>query len=312
MDILGKGWFSEVNDLWPGVALSLQVKNVLHQERSKFQEILVVETKSHGRALMLDGIIQCTEKDEFSYHEMLSFLPLCSHTNPRNSQNLVPTTLASVVQILIVGGGDGGIVREVLKHSDVEHVTLVEIDDRVIEVSKQYLPSLSASLQDLKVNVVVGDGFEFLRQHVAEYDVIITDSSDPVGPAVRLFEKSYYELLASALKPGGIIASQATTVWENLSQIKSTFEHCKAVFPVTAYATTAVPTYPTGQIGFLIGALDSQTNLSQPVKVFNEDELDRMELKYYNDEIHRAAFVLPRFVVKAFTSPPSINDYRQS
>ncbi|XP_014474915.1 PREDICTED: spermidine synthase isoform X2 [Dinoponera quadriceps] len=269
--------------------------------------------------------------------------------------------------VLIIGGGDGGMVREVLKHPDVERVTLVEIDERVIEVSKKYLPHLSSSLQDPKVSIVIEDGFEFLERHVGEFDVIITDSSDPKGPALCLFEKPYYELLAAALKPGGIIASQATTVWDCLPQVERTYKHCKAVFPVTAYAVTSVPTYPSGQIGFLMGALDSvsiglrvclihnsifkftsllnyitdaitlsfteigklrpyfhapfmcdrdfngnaafffqQTNLSQPVRVFSEEDLDRMELKYYNDKVHRAAFVLPRFVEKALaTHTPS-------
>ncbi|XP_032666467.1 spermidine synthase [Odontomachus brunneus] len=284
MNTLKESWFSELNDFWPGVALSLKVEEILHEEQTQFQKILVVKTKSHGRALMLDDIIQCTEKDEFSYHEMLSFLPLCSHPKP--------------AKVLVIGGGDGGIVREVLKHPDVEHVTLVEIDGRVIEISKQYLLHLSSSLQNPKVNVIVGDGFEFLRRHTGEFDVIITDSSDPVGPAVCLFEKSYYELLAAALKPDGIVASQATTVWESLPQVKRTYEHCKVAFPVTAYAITAVPTYPSGQIGFIMGALNSRANLSQPLRVFSEEELDRMELKYYNDKIHQAAFVLPRFVEK--------------
>ncbi|XP_050454843.1 spermidine synthase [Cataglyphis hispanica] len=286
MDIMKLGWFSEVSDLWPGIALSLKVEEVLHSERSRFQEILVVKTKSHGRALMLDGAIQCTEKDEFSYHEMISYLPLCSHPKPRN--------------VLIVGGGDGGAAREIAKHPDVERITLVDIDDRVIEVCKQYLPRLSLGLNNPKVTIVVGDGFEFLRNHCGEFDVIITDSSDPVGPAEHLFKQPYYELLKTALKPeNGIIASQAGTVWESMQQVQSTFQHCKTVFPVATYAVTAVPTYPTGQIGFILGSLNSQTNFAEPMRIFNEEELDRMEIKYYNDKVHQAAFILPRFVEKS-------------
>lgn len=287
MDIMKSGWFSEVSDLWPGIALSLKVEEVLHSERSRFQEILVVKTKSHGRALMLDGAIQCTEKDEFSYHEMISYLPLCSHPKPRD--------------ILIVGGGDGGAAREIAKHPDVERITLVDIDDRVIEVCKQYLPRLSLGLNNPKVTVVVGDGFEFLRNHCGEFDVIITDSSDPVGPAEHLFKQPYYELLRAALKSDGIIASQAGTVWESMQQVQSTFQHCKTVFPVATYAVTAVPTYPTGQIGFILGSLNSQSNFAEPMRIFNEEDLDRMEIKYYNDKVHRAAFVLPRFIEKSLT-----------
>lgn len=288
MDAMKKGWFSELNELWPGVALSLEVEEILHSERSQFQDILVVKTKSHGRALMLDGVIQTTEKDEMAYHEMISYLPLCSHPKPQH--------------VLIVGGGDGGAAREIAKHPDVERVTLVDIDDRVIELCKQYLPRLSLGLNNPKVHISVGDGFEFLRNHQEEFDVIVTDSSDPVGPAENLFKQSYYELLKAALKPGGIIASQAGTAWMNMDQVRSTLQHCKTMFPVAAYAVTAVPTYPTGQIGFVLGSLNEQTNLTEPVKIFSDEDLDRMSMKYYNDKVHRAAFVLPRFVEKGLQS----------
>ncbi|XP_018396194.1 PREDICTED: spermidine synthase [Cyphomyrmex costatus] len=289
MDAMKLGWFSELNsELWPGVALSLKVEEVLHSERSSFQDILVVKTCTHGKALMLDGVIQCTEKDEMSYHEMISYLPLCSHPKPQN--------------VLIVGGGDGGVAREVAKHPDVERVTLVDIDDRVIEVCKQYLPRLSLGLINPYVNVIVGDGFEFLQNHRGEFDVIITDSSDPIGPAENLFKRSYYQLLKSALKPGGIIASQAGTAWANLDQVCNTFQHCKNVFPVTTYAVTSVPTYPTGQIGFVLGSLNEQTNFEEPVKVFSDKDLNDMSLMYYNDKVHRAAFALPRFVEKALNN----------
>lgn len=285
MDAMRVGWFSELSDLWPGIALSLKIEKVLHSERSRYQEILVVKTKSHGRALMLDGAIQCTEKDEFSYHEMISYLPLCSHPKPKD--------------VLIVGGGDGGVAREVAKHPDVERITLVDIDDRVIEVCKQYLPCMSLGFNNPKVTISIGDGFEFLRNHQGEFDVIITDSSDPVGPAEHLFKQPYYELLRAKLKPNGIIASQAGTVWESMQQVQSTFRNCKSVFPVTTYAVTAVPTYPTGQIGFILGSLDSKTNFAEPIRIFNNEDLDRMEMKYYNDKVHRTAFGLPRFVEKS-------------
>nr|XP_012221297.1 PREDICTED: spermidine synthase [Linepithema humile] len=283
MNVMQSGWFSEVNDyLWPGVALSLEVEKVLHHECSKYQDILVIKTKSHGKALILDNVIQCTEKDEYAYHEMISYLPLCSHPNPKD--------------VLIIGGGDGGAAREVAKHPDVERVTLVDIDNRVIEICKDYLPRLSLGLNNPKVSIHACDGLQYLKDHHGKFDVIITDSCDPVGPAEHLFEQPYYELLKAALKPGGIIASQAGTVWESIEQVKNTFELCKNTFPVAAYAVTAVPTYPTGQIGFVMGSLDDKTNFTEPIRIFSDDDLDEMEMKYYNDKIHRAAFVLPRFV----------------
>lgn len=282
MDAMKSGWFSEINDLWPGVALSLEVTKVLHRERSQYQDIMMLETRSHGRALILDGIIQCTENDEFSYQEMISFLPLCSHPNPK--------------RVLIVGGGDGGVAREVAKHPDVEHITQVEIDAKVLELSKKYLPFMGAGLEHPKVNLRVGDGFEFMKKHTGEFDVIITDSSDPVGPAECLFEESYFNLMKTALRPGGIICSQAGTAWANLDHVTQTLHHCKSTFPVADYGIAAVPTYPTGQIGFVLGSLNAETNFREPKKVFSETELDNMSMKYYDDQVHRAAFVLPRFI----------------
>ncbi|XP_063985733.1 spermidine synthase [Diachasmimorpha longicaudata] len=292
MDALKEGWFSEINDLWPGIAVSLEVTKVLHREKSQFQDILVIDTKAHGKALVLDGIIQCTEHDEFSYQEMISFLPLCSHPNPKN--------------VLIVGGGDGGVAREVVKHPDVEKVIQVEIDPAVMEVARTHLPFMAASLDDPKLTVNIGDGFEFMKKHRGEFDVIITDSSDPVGPAECLFQESYFALMKAALKPNGIICSQAGTAWANLDHVTKTLNHCRTVYPVTAYGIAAVPTYPTGQIGFVLGSLDPTTNFREPIKIFTEEELDKMKMKYYNDKIHRGAFTLPRFVEKALTSSHEI------
>ncbi|XP_076168360.1 spermidine Synthase isoform X2 [Ptiloglossa arizonensis] len=241
--------------------------------------------KSHGKALILDGIIQCTEKDEFSYQEAIAFLPLCSHPNPKT--------------VLIVGGGDGGVAREVAKHPEVERIVQVEIDVKVLEVSKKYMPLLGAGLDHPKVTLNIGDGFEFLKQHEGQFDVIITDSSDPIGPAECLFQASYFSLMKTALKPGGIVCSQAGTAWANLDHVTQTLLHCKSAFPVASYGIVAVPTYPTGQIGFVLGGLSVETNFKEPTKVFSDSDLDQMKMKYYDDEVHRAAFVLPRFIRKA-------------
>ena len=286
MDAIKPGWFSEINnDLWPGVSLSLEVLDVIHRERSEYQEVMVVDTKSHGRTLILDGIIQCTEKDEFSYQEMIAFLPLCSHPNPKT--------------VLIVGGGDGGVAREVAKHPLVERIVQVEIDSKVLEVSRKYLPTMGVGLDHPKVTLNVGDGFQFLQRHSGEFDVIITDSSDPIGPAECLFHESYFNLMKNALKPGGIVCSQAGTAWLNLSHVTQTLQHCKSLFPVATYGIVSVPTYPTGQIGFVLGGLNPETNFKEPKKVFSHSELDEMNMKYYDDDVHRAAFILPRFIIKA-------------
>ncbi|XP_012276735.1 spermidine synthase [Orussus abietinus] len=285
MDFLKPGWFTEVSDFWPGTALSLEVKRVLHHEKSAFQDVLVLDTKSHGRVLVLDGLIQCTENDECSYQEAIAFLPLCSHPEPKS--------------VLIVGGGDGGVAREVAKHPDVEKVVQVEIDALVLEVSRKYLPFVSVGLDHPKVTLNVGDGFEFLKNHVGEFDVVITDSCDPIGPAERLFQEPYFQLLKAALKPNGIICSQAGNPWSQIEHVSSTFRLCKSVFPTSAYAVTSVPTYPTGQIGFVLGTSNANGNFKEPVRIFTDQELENMGMRYYSANVHRAAFGLPRFLEKA-------------
>ncbi|ALC40688.1 SpdS, partial [Drosophila busckii] len=281
------GWFSEIQDeLWPGQSFSLKVREVLHKEKSDFQDIQIVETDSYGRCLILDGIIQCTYRDEFSYQEMISFLPLCCHPNPE--------------KVLIVGGGDGGVAREVVKHPLVKEVHQVEIDNRVVELSKQYLPAMACGFDSKKLKLTIGDGFEYMKNHKNQFDVIITDSSDPIGPAVSLFNESYYGLLKNALKDGGIVCSQGGSFWLNYEYVKKTMNGCKLHFPKVSYATTSVPSYPCGHIGFVIGSLDENRCLEEPVKRFTKTEIDSLDLKYYSSKIHTAAFALPRWIEKHF------------
>ncbi|KAK6332882.1 putrescine aminopropyltransferase, variant 2 [Orbilia brochopaga] len=187
-------WFREINEMWSGQAMTLKVKKILHHEKSLYQDVLVFESTDYGNVLVLDNVIQCTERDEFSYQEMISHLALMSHPNPK--------------KVLVIGGGDGGVLREVIKHECVEEAVLCDIDEAVIRVSKQYLPEMSKSYNDPKVRVHIGDGFKFLADYKNEFDVIITDSSDPDGPAESLFELPYFELLKGALREGGVISTQ--------------------------------------------------------------------------------------------------------
>uniref|UniRef100_A0A8C9JR44 Spermidine synthase n=1 Tax=Panthera tigris altaica TaxID=74533 RepID=A0A8C9JR44_PANTA len=196
-------------------------------------------SKSYGNVLVLDGVIQCTERDEFSYQEMIANLPLCSHPNPR--------------KVLIIGGGDGGVLREVLKHSSVESVVQCEIDEDVIRVSKKFLPGMAVGYSSSKLTLHVGDGFEFMKQNQDAFDVIITDSSDPMGPAESLFKESYYQLMKTALKDDGVLCCQGECQWLHLDLIKEMRQFCKSLFPVVAYAYCSIPTYPSGQIGFFLG-----------------------------------------------------------
>jgi spermidine synthase len=205
---------------------------------------------------------------------MITHLPLGSHPNPE--------------KVLVIGGGDGGVVREALKHSTVQEVVLCDIDEAVIRVSKQYLPHMSKVFADPRVTVFVGDGFQFLKENKATYDVIITDSSDPVGPAHTLFEKPYFQLLHDALREGGAISTQGECLWLHLPLIKELNTFTKTIFPTVEYAFTTIPTYPSGQIGFVLCSKDAKRNMRHPVR-------DVPDCTYYNKDIHQAAFVLPEF-----------------
>ncbi|KZW03319.1 hypothetical protein EXIGLDRAFT_636498, partial [Exidia glandulosa HHB12029] len=268
------GWFREISSQWPGQAMTLKVNRILHIEKSLYQDVLVFESETYGNVLVLDGVIQCTERDEFSYQEMIAHLPLSSHPNPK--------------KVLVIGGGDGGVVREVLKHDSVEEVVLCDIDEAVIRVSKTFLPHMSGLLESPRVRVFVGDGFKFLSDNTSTYDVIITDSSDPVGPAASLFQKPYFQLLHDALAPGGHISTQGEAMWLHLPLIKELREITSKIFPVTEYAFTTIPTYPSGHIGFVICSKEAGRDMRTPLRPLKGT-------RYWNPDVHRAAFILPEF-----------------
>lgn len=271
------GWFSEYGTLWPGQCLSIQVEEVLFEGKSEYQDILVFQSKTYGKVLVLDGVIQITERDEFAYQEMMAHLPLCSHPNPK--------------KVLVIGGGDGGILREVCKHKELEEITICEIDKMVIEVSKKYLPVTSIGYSDKRVNIHVGDGAAFMRDRQSEFDVIIVDSSDPVGPAETLFQASFYECMRDALKPDGIICTQGECIWLHLNLIENLLDFSRKIFKNVQYAYTSIPTYPSGQIGFIIGSKSDKCDT--PKRTPNLENL-----RYYNSDIHKASFVLPQFAKK--------------
>lgn len=273
MNKIENGWFSEFSTLWPGQAFSLEVEEVLFHGKSKYQEILVFKSKTYGNVLALDGVIQATERDEFAYQEMLTQLPMHAHPNPEN--------------ILVIGGGDGGVLREVCKHKCVKKVTICEIDKMVIEKSKEFLPQLGKGFDDDRVVVHYGDGNAFVKSKTNEFDVIIVDSSDPVGPAESLYKQEFYQSMAKALNPGGIVCTQAECLWLHLDLIKSLLDFSSNIFKHSEYAYTTIPTYPCGQIGFLLGSLGN--SCKSPVRKIEA------EMKYYNEDIHRASFVLPQY-----------------
>lgn len=282
LDLVINGWFHERGALWPGQAMSLKVKEVLYHGRSKFQDVLVFESTNNGRVLVLDGVIQVTERDEFAYQEMMAHIPLFAHPNPK--------------KVLVIGGGDGGIIREIAKHPRVQDIFICEIDGDVIKYSKKYLPTLAQGYDDPRVTVKIMDGAKFMDENEDTFDVIITDSSDPIGPASVLFETPFYNAMYKSLRDGGIVCTQGESIWLHLDIIRPLIDSIKQTFSVVEYAYTTIPTYPSGQIGFIIASKNRGT-CKMPIS--KPSEIQEANMKYYNSEIHEAAFVLPNFAKRA-------------
>ncbi|KAG2374996.1 hypothetical protein C9374_010370 [Naegleria lovaniensis] len=290
MNAWQEGWFTEIsNGLWDGESKNLKVKRVLYHEKSKFQDILVFESESYGNVLVLDGAIQATEKDECSYQEMACHLPLVTLDHEPK-------------RVCIIGGGDGGCVREVLKHPSVEEVVLCEIDVDVINAAKQFLPTMSCGLSDPRVKIINADGAEYLRQHKKYFDVVINDCSDPVGLAEFLFSKEFFETCKEALVENGVFSQQSETLWLHLDLIAQMKENLEKVFGNVNYAWSSTPTYPGGILGYLVCQMQSGVDSREPRRIeswFNQlDEKTRDSLKYYTPQLHRAAFNLPAFAAK--------------
>ncbi|KAG9448719.1 hypothetical protein H6P81_008684 [Aristolochia fimbriata] len=279
------GWFSEIRE-----AHSLKVEKILFEGKSDYQNVMVFQSSTYGKVLVLDGVIQVTERDECAYQEMITHLPLCSIPNPK--------------KVLIIGGGDGGVLREVSRHSSVEQIDICEIDGMVVEVSKQFFPELAVGYEDPRVTLHVGDGVAFLKA-VPEgtYDAIIVDSSDPIGPAQELFEKPFFESVAKALRPGGVVCTQAESIWLHMHIIEDIVSVCRQIFKGSVnYAWTTVPTYPSGVIGFMLCSTEGPAvDFKHPVNPIDENA-DQCKakgpIKFYNAEIHSAAFCLPSFAKK--------------
>ena len=282
MDLIIDGWFHERGELWPGQAMSLKVKKVLDHHRSDFQDILVFESESHGNVLVLDGVIQVTERDEHAYQEMIAHIPLYAHPNPK--------------KVLIIGGGDGGVIREVAKHPGVEEIVECEIDEGVINASKKYLPSLAKGYDDPRVSVKIMDGAKFMEANQEAFDVIITDSSDPIGPASVLFETPFYNAMYKSLRQGGIVCTQGECMWLHLDLIRPLVDSISMTYSSVEYAYTTIPTYPSGQIGFIL-ATKGGTTCKKPERKPSEEL--QASLQYYTPELHEAAFVLPAFAKRA-------------
>ncbi len=274
MDQKLKLWFTEHQTEDYGI--TFRVNHVYESEQTEFQRLEMVETDEFGTMLLLDGMVMTTDKDEFVYHEMVAHVPLFTHPNPKH--------------VLVVGGGDGGVIREIMKHPSVEKAVLVDIDGKVIEYSKKYLPNIAGELDNPRVEVIVGDGFMHIAESEDKYDVIMVDSTEPVGPAANLFTKGFYAGISKALKADGIFVAQTDNPWFTPELIQTVQRDVKEIFPITKLYTANVPTYPSGMWTFTIGSKQYDPE-AVPAERFHD-----IETKYYTPKLHNAAFVLPKFV----------------
>lgn len=280
-------WFTEKQTT--ALGLSLKVKETLHYQRSEFQEIAVLDTLQCGRMLVLDGMVQTTVADEFFYHEMISHVPLRTHPAPRS--------------ILVIGGGDGGVVREISRYPGVEKITLVEIDAGVVEAARRYLPEISCALDDPRLEIINQDGREFISAHRESFDVVIVDSTEPVAIAEGLFGTAFYQGVYHALKEEGVLVAQTESPLYNKELLRSTYKRISNIFPRTLLYLCPVPTYPSGLWSFTLA-----TKVHDPLNPAG-NYLPH-GLRYYSPDIHRCSFALPPFVRELLDLEAGIENYK--
>lgn len=272
-------WFSEPHT--PNVKLSIKVDKQLYSGQSEFQRIDVFESPEFGRFLVLDGYVMLTEKDEFIYHEMIVHVPMAVHPN--------------VKRVLVIGAGDGGAVRELVKYPEIEHIDLVEIDEQVIQVCKGFLPGIACKLEDERVHIHYEDGLKFVRSKEDDYDLIIVDSTDPFGPGEGLFTKEFYGNCYKALHEDGIMVNQHESPFYEADATACMRAHKRIVesFPISRVYQAHIPTYPSGH--WLFGFASKKRH---PVKDVNWVRWNALGLKtrYYNTQLHAGAFALPNYV----------------
>lgn len=272
--------------LYEGYGQEFRVDELLFEKRTEYQHLVIFRNEAFGRVMALDGIIQTTERDEFIYHEMLAHVPILAHGNVR--------------RVLIIGGGDGAMLREVTKHHEIEKITQVEIDGEVLEISKRYLPDhAKGAFEDPRVHLTIDDGFHYVQSTSDSFDVIISDSTDPIGPGGVLFTKEFYSFCHDRLNSGGVFVTQNGVAFTQLAEVASTAGFLKDIFADYHFFSAAIPTYVGGIMAFG-WATDNpglrHTDLETLKRRYDEAGL---KTRYYNSKLHRAAFALPQYVLEA-------------
>ncbi|WP_127836531.1 polyamine aminopropyltransferase [Clostridium prolinivorans] len=274
-------WYTE--NQTPNVKFSMKVKSHLYSAKSPFQQIDVIDTYEFGRVLVIDGWTMLTEKDEFIYHEMITHVALA--TNPE------------IKKVLVIGAGDGGTVRELTRYNSIEKIDMVEIDETVVMVAKEFLPFTANKLDDPRVNLYFEDGIKFVEGKNNEYDLVIVDSTDPIGPGEGLFTTEFYKNCSNALTENGILVNQGESPYyqKDAREMKRAFSKLKKIFPICEAYQYHMPTYPSGH--WIFGFASKKLH---PIKDFNGENWEKLGLKtkYYNKRIHVGAFALPNYVIE--------------
>lgn len=278
-------WFDET--LHGGIRQSLTMDRVLHREKTEHQDLVIFENSLFGRILALDGVIQTTEGDEFVYHEMLAHPAMLART---------VVTGADTLDILIIGGGDGGCLREVVRHPQAR-ATMVEIDPGVVDLSKQFLPNHAAgAFDDPRTTLVIADGAKFVGETDQRFDVVIIDSTDPIGPGAVLFSEPFYAGCKRCLKDGGVLITQNGVPALQGEEVTSSYQAFRKLFADPAFYVAPVPTYNGGFMAF--GWATDDTTLRHQDREAVQRQIDRIGLKtrYFNADIFSGAFALPTFI----------------
>ncbi len=272
-------WFSEMQT--PNVKLSIRIDRQLYSGKSEFQRIDVFDSPEFGRFLTLDGYMMLTEKDEFIYHEMITHVPMAVHPKVRD--------------VLVIGAGDGGVIRELARYPEIEHIDMVEIDPLVVEVCKKYLPQTACRLDDPRLSIHYEDGVRFVRDKHDKYDLIIVDSTDPFGPGEGLFTREFYGSCFHALREDGIMVNQHESPFYDEDAVACQRAHKRIVesFPISRVYQAHIPTYPSGH--WLFGFASKKYH---PLRDLNETRWNMRGIKtrYYTTTLHKGAFYIPAYV----------------
>jgi spermidine synthase len=275
---LENGYYHEITP--SGFGIAIKAGKLLYSKQSEFQKVEVFETESAlGRVLTLDDLMMTTEGDEFHYHEMISHVPMMHHPNPKT--------------VLVIGGGDGGTIREVLKHDTVEKAVLCEIDGLVIEACKEHLPTIACELDNPKCEILVEDAIEYIKDKENMFDIVLIDSTDPMGPGEGLFTEEFYTNVKRSLKKGGIVAAQSESPFVNKEEIKKMYNLLKKVFPICSTFTSNIPTYPGGYWAWAFCSEEVE-----PLFYYAEERAEKItkSCKIYNKDYHYARFALPNYL----------------